>query len=149
MLLTSLPDCYLHHHHHHPTIPINSILWDKVRYLTSSYWELFQSYHALPANGCQVWANRLWPLYILLLGVFCPLFCFPVKVPFIITLHRIELDSWPWTICSTHYSFNSCQFTYHFPQKDSASSVFISLPALIVPTTDFSWAPTCLWFILI
>lgn len=58
-----------------------------------------------------------WPLYTLLLGVLCLLLHFPVWIPFIATLHRMELDSRPWTICSTHYSFSSCQFTHRFPPE--------------------------------
>lgn len=85
---------------------------DKGRNLTCPCWELFQCFCAWHSRQSLQIAARCRQTGSLtfthpLLGMLGLLLHFPVWIPFIATLHRIELASWPWTICSTH---NSLQF---------------------------------------
>lgn len=62
----SLPACYI------PLLPRTlscEIRWGTSPFLTGNCSKL--TMHYMAANGCQVWANRLWPLYVLLLCVLC------------------------------------------------------------------------------
>lgn len=132
--------------------PINSLLWDKVRKLTSPGWELFQSYHELHSDKCCKWlpgvGKRACDLDTWSRWVYQPTVLFPC----LSTLHHHPTQNWTRFLTLDHLFLplvlRFLPIHLHFPQGDGASSAFTSLPTHCPYNWFFLSADLPLCFIL-